>query len=375
MNATPQCYDYEVGSPGWSFFYSNEALPDNRLGIAQLSNRLLIPPDALPFQGNPNGEFLGYTWMALPFTDPTTGDPPTGDQSWTCFLSAANFKGPDRLLHSGNLEQDRQAVQLSLHLRTRARRTPGHHGRRRHGDQHRAALRRQRRAGDRSIRRLPKLQFPVDGQGRAFLVQDVTYYSKAALYDAFKAWRDGGPACSGRFDEKGAWKSKLTTRTTRYDQAGKKITGVERVFDTKIFEGNVWGLQWFTNDISPKGLFPQYYKHVGEERVAVAAADVPAETQAADAGVQAGRAGRALHVADHRRLEPARPETRTVHGQARRWFRGDLLTGTVLSISRPSSNTTGARRRRRSCRPSWRSSMRAGRSTGTTWRRPPAARW
>jgi hypothetical protein len=32
--------------------------------------------------------------MALPFTDPTTGDPPTGDQSWTCFLSAANFKGP-----------------------------------------------------------------------------------------------------------------------------------------------------------------------------------------------------------------------------------------------------------------------------------------
>ena len=56
MNATPQCYDYEVGSPGWSFFYSNEALPDNRLGIAQLSNRLLIPPDALPFQGNPNGE-------------------------------------------------------------------------------------------------------------------------------------------------------------------------------------------------------------------------------------------------------------------------------------------------------------------------------
>ena len=94
MNATPQCYDYEVGSPGWSFFYSNEALPDNRLGIAQLSNRLLIPPDALPFQGNPNGEFLGYTWMALPFTDPTTGDPPTGDQSWTCFLSAANFKGP-----------------------------------------------------------------------------------------------------------------------------------------------------------------------------------------------------------------------------------------------------------------------------------------
>jgi len=80
--------------------------------------------------------------------------------------------------------------------------------------------------------KIPKLQFPVDGQGRTLLVQDVVYYSKAALYDAFKTWRNGGPACSGRFDQRGAWKSKLTTSTPRYDQSGKKITGVERVCDT-----------------------------------------------------------------------------------------------------------------------------------------------
>ena len=66
-----------------------------------------------------------------------------------------------------------------------------------------------------SYSKLPKLQFPTDAQGRAYLVQDVTYYSKAALYDAFKSWRDGGPACSGRFAEPGAWKPKLDTRTTR----------------------------------------------------------------------------------------------------------------------------------------------------------------
>ncbi|MHB1033651.1 MAG: hypothetical protein ACYC35_15460 [Pirellulales bacterium] len=107
----------------------------------------------------------------------------------------------------------------------------------------------------------------------------MTYYSKAALYDAFHAWRKGGPACSGRFAEKGVWKSKLTTRTTRYDQAGKRIAGVERVFDTRVFDGNVWGLEWFKSSISPRGSFPQYFKHVGEERVAVAAADVPEETQ------------------------------------------------------------------------------------------------
>jgi hypothetical protein len=278
MNATPQCYDYEVGSPGWSFFYSNEALPDNRLGIAQLSNRLLIPPDALPFQGNPNGEFLGYTWMALPFTDPTTGDPPTGDQSWTCFLSAANFKGPiayyipetwskigklfnypfiyGRGLDARAGVMGGGAMEINTVPRFDAKDAQGT-----------------------VYSKLPKLQFPVDAEGRAYLVQDVTYYSKAALYDAFKAWRDGGAACSGRFGEKGAGKPKLNTRTTRYNQGGKKLAGVERAFDTRIFEGNVWGLQWFTNDITSKGLFPQYFKHAGDERVAVKAGEVPAETR------------------------------------------------------------------------------------------------
>ena len=79
--------------------------------------------------------------------------------------------------------------------------------------------------------------------------------------------RDGGEACSGRFDEKGAWNSQLTTRTTRFDQDGKAMTGIETVFDTKIFEGNVWGLQWGESEISGKGLFPQYYRHVGDKRV------------------------------------------------------------------------------------------------------------
>ena len=278
MNATPQCYDYEVGSPGWSFFYSNEALPDNRLGIAQLSNRLLIPPDALPFQGNPNGEFLGYTWMALPFTDPTTGDPPTGDQSWTCFLSAANFKGPIAYYIPETWSKIGKLFNYPFIYGRGLDARPGIMG---GGAMEINTVPRfdSKDSQGTIYSKLPKLQFPVDAEGRAFLVQDVTYYSKAALSDAFKAWRDGGPACSGRMGEQGAWKPKLNTHTTRYDQAGKKLTGVESAFDTRIFDGNVWGLQWSTNDIVAKGLFPQYYKHVGEERVAVPAAAVPAETK------------------------------------------------------------------------------------------------
>jgi hypothetical protein len=278
MNATPQCYDYEIGSPGWSFFYDNEALPDDRLGIAQLSNRLLIPPDALPFQGNPNGEFLGYTWMALPFTDPTSDDPPTGDQSWTCFLSAENFKGPIAFYIPETWSKIGKLFNYPFLYGRGLDARPGVMG---GGAMEINTVPRfdATDAQGATYSKLPKLRFPVDDQGRAFLVQDVTYYSKAALYDAFKAWRDGGTACSGRFDEEGAYAPKLSPRPTRYTQAGQRISGVERVFENMVFEGNVWGLQWLGDAPGPEGVFPQYYKQIGEERVVVAPAEVPVETR------------------------------------------------------------------------------------------------
>jgi hypothetical protein len=291
LNGTPQCYDYEIGSPGWSFFDSSQALPDNRLGIAQLSNRLLIPPDGLPFEGHPNGEFLGYTWMALPFTDPTSGDPPTGEQSWTCFLSAANFKGPIAFYipqtwsKIGKLFHDPFLYGRGLDTR------PGLMG----GgamEINTVPCFDSRDAQGTLYTKLPQLRFPVDAEGRAFLVQDVTYYSKAALYDAFRLWRDGGSACSGRFAEQGAWKPELTTHRTRYDRSGRRITGVERAFDTRIFPGNIWGLQWFTNALTPRGVFPQYYKQTADQCVAVPAADVPRETRLLDRHFRQAGAGK-----------------------------------------------------------------------------------
>jgi hypothetical protein len=156
-------------------------------------------------------------------------------------------------------------------------------------------------------------------------VQDVTYYSKAALYDGFKVWRDGGAACSGKFDEKGAWKSKLTTHTTRYDQAGKRLTGVEQVFDTRVFAGHVWGLEWRDSEVSPRGTFPQYYKHVGDQHVAVGAKDVPAETQ--------------LHAQEFKLAEPGPPYTSPAKGA---WatpgpkagpFKTQLVDGSVVTYS------------------------------------------
>lgn len=277
MNATPQCYDYEIGSPGWSFFHDTKALPDDRLGIAQLSNRLLIPPDALPFHGNADGEWLGYCYMALPFTDAVAGAPPTGDRSWTCFLSAANFKGPiayyipETWSKIGKLFHEPFLYGRGLDSRD---------GRAGGGAMEINTVPRFEALDAKGVvyTKIPRLRFPVDEQGRSLLVQEVTFYGRAALYDGVQAWRKGGPAVSGRFDPKGSWSAKLTAHALRFDQAGQNVIGVDKVFRTKVYDANVWGLEWSDSDVSPKGVFPQYYKQVGDVRVAVAAADVPAET-------------------------------------------------------------------------------------------------
>ena len=305
MNATPQCYDYEVGSPGWSFFYDTEALPDDRLGIAQLSNRILIPPDAMPFEGNPRGKFMGYAYMALPFTDPVPADPaagrePTGDQAWTCFVATENFKGPiayyipetwskiarlfdEPFLHGRGLDarpgvMGGGAMEINTVPRLEATAPDGTR-----------------------YTRIPRLSFPVDPSGRAVLVQDVTYYSKAALYDDFLAWREGGEPCSGTFRREGAYVAELSTRSTRYDQSGKPIAGVNEVFDTEVFDDNTWGLVWNDSDVAKPGQFPEYFRVEEERCVAVAARDVPRSTGLHEQSFQLAAPGAPFTSPDHER--------------------------------------------------------------------------
>ncbi|MFT5049343.1 MAG: hypothetical protein ACI8QZ_000735 [Chlamydiales bacterium] len=293
MNATPQCYDYEVGSPGWSFFYDTEALPDNRLGIAQLSNRLLIPPDALPFSGDSEGKFFGYTYMALPFTAPVhsiDGRAPIGDQAWTCFLSTENFKGPIAYYIPETWSKIGDLFDYSFI-----------HGRgldARSGQMGGGAMEINtvpqivaRDANGSTYSKIPALRFPVDSEGRAVLVQDVTYYSKSALYDSFLAWRDGGPAPSGSFNSGGAFVARLSTRTPGFDQDGQEIEGVASTFDTEVFDDNTWGLVWKEGGDAPRGQFPQYFRHVDNKRVAVAPEEVPAETGLIEANFQLAERG------------------------------------------------------------------------------------
>ncbi len=71
MNGTGNCYNHMISTPGWGFDGENtEALAADKMGLAQLSNRLLTAPDGFTFKNVIDGELLGNAWMAMPLTEP-----------------------------------------------------------------------------------------------------------------------------------------------------------------------------------------------------------------------------------------------------------------------------------------------------------------
>lgn len=126
--------------------------------------------------------------------------------------------------------------------------------------------------------KIAKFQYPINDLSQAALVQDVIFYSKAAIYDGFKTWRNGGAFCTGEFNVNGSHKSTLSRSTTDYKLGGEVIVGMESLFKTIVYPDNSWGLEWYNNSITPRGIIPQYYKKVGTTRIPISADSVPSET-------------------------------------------------------------------------------------------------
>jgi hypothetical protein len=137
-NSTPNCYNDEMSSPGYGF--GDVAGPD-ALGLAQLSNRLVIPPDGWTFNlgGQASGLF-GYGYLALPVIpgNGLTGAQAVGNQNWTLLVNSSNFKGAGRGLHRQGLHQHQRAGWA--HCRPRLRCNAGLFAQPRAGDQHRSGL-------------------------------------------------------------------------------------------------------------------------------------------------------------------------------------------------------------------------------------------
>ncbi len=271
----PDCYtgNYLI-SPGWS--NTTTASADNKMGIAQLSNHMLIPPDGLTFQDNPNGELFGYSWMSLPLSDIKPGLPPTGNQHWTLFLSLANFKGPLAFMIPESWSKISKDYKFDYGRGLDAQEGNSHGGAQEFNTVPYFEVK-----DDQGITfsKVPNFIYPVDEKGRTVLMQDVRYYSNKALSNALLKWRKGGPASSGKFDTCAAacFMAPIEVKPISFKQTeeNKQLTGIEKVVQTAAFDSYTFGLQWNNSPVSPNGEFPQYYKETNSGRVAVAASEVP----------------------------------------------------------------------------------------------------
>ncbi len=281
MNATANCYNQMVSSPGWGPGQT-KALKGTDMGLAQLSNHLLLPPDGVTFARGTSGEFMGRAYMALPIigAQPKNKDGvATGDLNWTCFLNAANFKGP-------------VAFYIPEFWSKIANRYPTAQGRTldiREGVAGSAAIEintvpRFEAADSKGnvYSRIPRLQFPVNKNGVTVLMEDVTLYSKNAIFLSLKNSLARGHNIAHQFKAEASYHPQCSTKPTLYDQGSKPsyISGVDSYFQTTMLGRASYGLKWNKwNKTLQMGYFPQYFKKEGDKLMAVSPEEVPEQTK------------------------------------------------------------------------------------------------
>ncbi len=176
--------------------------PQGKYGVAQLSPRLLWPPDGLNLKQGTCGQMFGYGYLPLPLTSKkstTAGeDIPTGNNCWTLFLNSNNFKGPVAFFtpyfFSKVALKDPQVAGLFLDSR------PSQPNRALQMEtQYVPAVVRKDAKGE-TYARIAPTSFPRAENGDSAVVHQVTSYSKAALWNSVQDWFDGGNPASGTID-------------------------------------------------------------------------------------------------------------------------------------------------------------------------------
>ena len=278
--------------------------PKGKYGVAQLSPWVLWPPDGLNLKQGTCGELFGYGYLPLPLTpakSTTAGkNIPTGNQCWTLFLNTQNFKGPVAFFtpyfwSSASVDDPRLA---GMFLDSRP---SGPNRALQMETQYIPSVQATDNKGQTYARIAPTL-FPRGPQGESAVVHRVTAYNKQALWDAVKAWFEGGPPASGAIDPRGAVVHTFPGRggaTWRiYKPSGPKEERAPIAWDAFATpfapDPNTFGYRWNDQLVTRKDtrdgslvMLPEYYRLVEEGNkkakwVAVSPQDVPAETGLAD---------------------------------------------------------------------------------------------
>jgi hypothetical protein len=281
MNGTYDKYGHQLCSPGFGF---NDMRPQaaNVMGLAQLSNRILVPPDGFTLGSNPNGAYFGNAWMALPMT-PATNTGATNavrDQSWTFFINSKNFSGPVAFYVADIYE--RWAQQVNTNALGRGMDTkPGHYSSLSMEIGGVPALT-QTSGGGQVYARVPRLLFPTNGGNLTYLGSEAKAYSRAALYEDVQSWFNGGSAVSGMFQTNSTCcESEVisVSGSPPLKLAREQIYGldgfVKMAAVTTPRGASAYAWQWGAN--ATPGVFPEYYQQTTNGWNIITRAQLPAD--------------------------------------------------------------------------------------------------
>ncbi|MBM3883378.1 MAG: hypothetical protein FJ387_27330 [Verrucomicrobia bacterium] len=273
--------------------------PKGKYGVAQLSPWVLWPPDGLNLKQGTCGELFGYGYLPLPLTEAkstTAGkDVPTGNQCWTLFVNTRNFKGPVAFFtpyfwSRASVDDPRLA---GLFLDSR----PSQPNRALQMETQYVPSAQAADAQGATYARIAPTAFPRGPQGDSVVVHQVTSYNKAALWDAVKAWFEGGAPAGGGVDPKGAVVHRFpgNGRSTWriYTPAVAREDRVPVAWDSFASpvapDPHSFGFRWNDSLVTrtdskdgPLMTLPEYYRLVKDGQtsqwVPVSPKDVPAET-------------------------------------------------------------------------------------------------
>lgn len=183
--------------------------PKGLYGVAQLSPNLLWPPDGVNLKQGTCGELLGYGYLPLPLTEAKTttagADVPTGDQCWTLFLNAGNFKGPATFVlpyfFSGpTVDEPRLAGKFLDGCPPRQNRTHSM-------ETQYIPWAQATDAQGRTFARMAPTLFPSGAGDSSVVLHQITAYNRKALWDRVDAWLEGrGEPVDSVIDPDGAHK-------------------------------------------------------------------------------------------------------------------------------------------------------------------------
>jgi len=247
---------------------------------------------------------FGYGYLPLPLTrakSTTAGkNVPTGDNCWTLFLNTGNFKGPVAFFtpyfFSRATVDDPNLAGLFLDTRP-----SGPNRALQMETQYVPSVQSVDEKGQ-TYARIAPTSFPRGPQGDSAVVHRVTAYNKKALWDAVKAWFEGGPPAGGVIDPQAAVVHSFPGRGgATWRIYGPSTPREERMriawdsFATPFApDSSTFGYQWNNELVTQKDThdgplvtLPEYYRLVEDDNkkakwVVVQPEDVPAETGLAE---------------------------------------------------------------------------------------------